>query len=81
MHFLQAINIDISVLIVCNKTGGTIKGDIKKKSYSVKKSKEFLNRHVYFGTSTWSIRTLNFFVYVRPFSRITSFSWFHLKCY
>ena len=23
---------DISVLIVCNKTGGTIKGDIKKKS-------------------------------------------------
>ena len=31
MHFLQAINSDISVLIVCNKTGGTIKGDIKKK--------------------------------------------------
>ena len=30
MHFLQAINSDISVLIVCNKTGGTIKGDIKK---------------------------------------------------
>jgi len=29
MHFLQAINSDISVLIVCNKTGGTIKGDIK----------------------------------------------------
>ena len=28
MHFLQAINSDISVLIVCNKTGGTIKGDI-----------------------------------------------------
>ena len=25
MHFLQAINSDISVLIVCNKTGGTIK--------------------------------------------------------
>ena len=25
------INSDISVLIVCNKTGGTIKGDIKKK--------------------------------------------------
>ena len=31
MHFLQAINSDISVLIVCNKTGGTIKGDRKKK--------------------------------------------------
>ena len=31
MHFLQAINSDISVLIVCNKTGGTIKGDIKKR--------------------------------------------------
>jgi hypothetical protein len=30
MHFLQVINSDISVLIVCNKTGGTIKGDIKK---------------------------------------------------
>ena len=30
MHFLQAINSDISVLIVCNKTGGTIEGDIKK---------------------------------------------------
>ena len=33
MHFLQAINSDdLSVLIVCNKTGGKIKGDIKKKS-------------------------------------------------
>ena len=30
MHFLQAINSGISVLIDCNKTGGTIKGDIKK---------------------------------------------------
>ena len=30
MHFLQTINSDISVLIACNKTGGTIKGDIKK---------------------------------------------------
>jgi len=30
MHFLQAIKSDLSVLIVCNKTGGTIKGDIKK---------------------------------------------------
>ena len=26
MHFLQAINSDLSVLIVCNKTGGIIKG-------------------------------------------------------
>ena len=30
MPFLQAINNDLSVLIDCNKTGGTIKGDIKK---------------------------------------------------
>jgi len=30
MHFLQAINSDLSVLIGCNKTGGTIKGDKKK---------------------------------------------------
>jgi hypothetical protein len=30
MLFLQTINSDLSVLIVCNKTGGTIKGDIKK---------------------------------------------------
>jgi len=29
MHFLHVINIGLSVLIVCNKTGGTIKGDIK----------------------------------------------------
>ena len=34
MHFLQAINSDIGVLIVCNKTGGTIKGDIKKILYA-----------------------------------------------
>ena len=33
MHFVQAINSDISVLIVCNKTGGAIKGDIKKNSW------------------------------------------------
>ena len=32
MHFLQAINSDISVLYsLYNKTGGTIKGDIRKK--------------------------------------------------
>jgi len=30
MNFLQAINSDLSALIVCNETGGTIKGDIKK---------------------------------------------------
>jgi len=29
MHFLQVINSDQSVLTVCNKTGGTIKGDKK----------------------------------------------------
>ena len=29
MNFVQAINSDISVLIVCNKTGGTIQGDKK----------------------------------------------------
>ena len=32
MHFLQAINSDIRVLIVFNKTGDTIKGDMKKNS-------------------------------------------------
>jgi len=32
MYFLQAINSDLSVLIVCNKLGGTITGDIKKKN-------------------------------------------------
>ena len=37
MHFLQAINSDLSVLIVCNKTGGTIEGDIKKKLTAVNK--------------------------------------------
>ena len=35
MHFLQTINSDLSVLIVCNKTGGTIKGDIKKKKSEI----------------------------------------------
>ena len=33
MPLLQAINSDLSVLIVCIKTGGTIKGDIKKNIY------------------------------------------------
>ena len=33
MNFLQAINSDLSVLIVCNKTGGNIKGDIYKKNW------------------------------------------------
>ena len=37
MHFLQAINSDVSVLIVYNKTGDTIKGDIKKMVYLVAK--------------------------------------------
>ena len=35
MHFLKAINSDLSVLIVCNKTGGTIKGDIKRKYFMI----------------------------------------------
>ena len=35
MHFLLAINSDISVLIVCNTTGGTMKGDIKKKNQRI----------------------------------------------
>jgi hypothetical protein len=30
MHFLQAISSDLSVLIVCNKTSGTIKRRYKK---------------------------------------------------
>jgi len=30
MHFPKAINSDLSVLIVCNKAGGTRKGGIKK---------------------------------------------------
>jgi hypothetical protein len=33
MNFLQAIKSDISVRIVCNKTGGTINRDIKKISF------------------------------------------------
>jgi len=37
MHFLQAINSDISVLIVCNKAGGTTKGDIKKINYETQR--------------------------------------------
>ena len=32
---ISQINRDISVLIVCNKTGGTIKADIKKKKNRV----------------------------------------------
>ena len=34
MHFLQAINSDINVLIVCKKSGGSIKGDLKKKNWN-----------------------------------------------
>ena len=36
MHFLQAINSDLIVLIVRNKTGGTIKGYIKKTVITLK---------------------------------------------
>ena len=32
MHFPQAINSDLSVLIVCSKTGGKIKKEIYKKN-------------------------------------------------
>jgi hypothetical protein len=38
MHFLEAINSDISVLIVRNKTVGTIKGDIKNTVISNQKT-------------------------------------------
>ena len=50
MHFLQAINSDISVLIVCNKTGGTIKGDIKK--INEFKSGGLHEKH---AVATWSL--------------------------
>ena len=47
MHFLQDINSDLSVLIVCNKTGdGTIKGDIKKKLYRRTSLKPTATRHL-----------------------------------
>jgi len=48
MHFLQAINSDLSVLIVCNKTGGTIKGDIKKNVLFLKNPRSIgLVRHLF----------------------------------
>ena len=37
-------NSDLSVLTVCNKTGGTIKGDVLKKSYRQKMWKQKLQR-------------------------------------
>ena len=43
MHFLQAINSDISVRIVCNKTGGTMKGDTKKIICAIHKWRLFFN--------------------------------------
>jgi hypothetical protein len=61
MHSLQAINSDISVLTVCNKTGGTIKGDIKKKiiiSNGLRLfSKQYLSRRyiVFIGSGTDNI--------------------------
>ena len=47
MHFLQAINSDLSVFTVCNKTAGTIKGDIKKiiKNKNQSARVEFGNYH------------------------------------
>jgi len=64
MHFLQAINSDISVLIVCNKTGGTIKGDIKKKKFrtalSLKLGKSLSVCHLKWVTMvTWCFKELN----------------------
>ena len=62
MHFLQAINSDISVLIVCNKTGGTIKGDIKK---------HVLSSHVLHTCCLVHIKEKKLFVNIRtkrPFS-------------
>jgi len=44
MHFLQAINSDLNVLIVCNKTGGTIKGDIKKNSHTLPASPKIISQ-------------------------------------
>jgi len=45
MHFLQAINNDVSVLIVCNKTGGTLKGVIKKPTSSLNRVKLIASTH------------------------------------
>jgi len=57
MHFLQAINSDISVLIVCNKTCGTIKGDIKKLYKKITNS--YLSRRQNRQTVTISISFAN----------------------
>ena len=54
MHFLQAINSDLSVLIVCNKTGGRTKGDIKKKNESVNELVMFTMRKLH--TAYWAVR-------------------------
>ena len=57
MHFLQAINSNISVLTVCNKTGGTIKGDINKYTFN----KQLLCRSlIKISTSieTWKMNNL-----------------------
>jgi len=49
MHFLQAINSDISVVIVCNNTGGIIKGDIYiKKVKAVGASNQYALRSLIF---------------------------------
>ena len=52
MHFLQAISSDLSVLIVCNKAGGTIKGDIKKNCKLVIST----SHAAYFGSWVWVSR-------------------------
>ena len=56
MHFLQAINSDISVLIVCNKTGGTIKGDIKKRLELLVLTKQKFKKNHCLDLHDWLIK-------------------------
>jgi len=66
MHFLQAINSEISVLIVCNKTGGTIKGDIKENilqyafKFSVYVICNFVNTLITADKSFYSVHLTDF---------------------
>ena len=69
MHFLQAINSDLGVLIVCNKTGGTIKGD---KNISWVRNNEIVNR--LFCRATHILRSRTFMRRWRyiPHTKITN---------
>ena len=72
MHFLQASNSDISVLIVCNKTGGTIQGDIKKHEFPIaaftlrpattdwRQAQEAADMHSAWGAAFGSIQLMQF---------------------